>query len=115
MATVAIVSEIIWRRREILGEIINECLSGGIGEVEHAWLMLTVAEWTKDSKYVDYAIMHLSEMRYAREDVKSKASSLVEEIRRLKDAKEFYGKLANEARRAFYDLLEKCVSEKLPF
>ncbi len=113
------ISEIMWRRRMLVEEVINECLSGDItwnlSDIEKAWVWLAIAEWTKDTKYVDYAIRDLTFNRYAREDVRSVASSLAKEVEKLKDAEEFYGELRSKIRSTFYDLLAKCLAEKLPF
>ncbi len=112
--TIAIFNELIWRRRELIDQVLNECLSSGIGEIERAWERMIVARETGDEKYVNYALMSL-EIRYAREDVIKIASYLAKEIERLKGKKELYAELERKVRREFYDLLVKCVSEKLPF
>ena len=97
------ITEIMWRRKELLREILNECLDN-LGELEEAWRMLTVAEWTKDVKFVNYALMHLV-----------KVPHLAKEIERLKENARFYGELERKARREYYDRLIKCLAENLPF
>jgi hypothetical protein len=114
MAETAI-KTITWRRRELIDTIINECLSGGLGKIEDMWLMLTVAKWTKDAKFAEYALMTMEVLKYDREDVKATARAIAEEIKRLKDKTEFYLELESKARREFYDLLAKCLAENLPF
>jgi hypothetical protein len=113
------ISELVWRRQEILREIVSECLSRDttwkLGDFEDAWTMLVVASWTKDEKFVDYSVRDLTFNVYARKDVKATAADLAKMIEKLKGNKEFYHELASRARGTFYDLLIKCLAEKLPF
>ncbi len=111
----AVMSELMWRRRELIDTTINECLSGGVGKIEDMWLMTYVAWKTGDPKYLDYALETLKIMQYDREDIRVVATAIAREIERLRGNKEFYIEIEAKARREFYDLLAKCISERLPF
>jgi len=113
--TIRVLNELMWKRRELIDASINECLSGGLNKIEDMWLMLTIAKRTKDKKFVDYAASTMTVLKYDREDVRSAARAIISEIERLKDNTELYSELEAKARREFYDLLAKCLSEKLPF
>ncbi len=101
------------RREEMIDNVLNQCLSGGVGELERMWEHLIVAEETKDKRYIEYAIKTASMI--IEEDVRARASYLAKEIERLKDMEKFYGELERKVRREFYDALVKCLAENLPF
>jgi hypothetical protein len=112
-----VINEIMWKRRMMIEEIMGECkdtdLKWRLNILEDVWLLLYTARETKDRKYVDQALKKIE--FYAgsglRDDVRATLSGLAKLMRSYNDL----NYLERTARREYYDLLEKCLSEKLPF
>ena len=106
--------EFVRKREELIRAAIDHCLSmdleWDLEKIERAWLALTVAEWTKDTKYAEYALTTLTATRYVRDDVRAAISGLAKEI-----GKQDYSEMSVKARREYYNLLARCLAENLPF